>query len=489
MTPSDDRRSFLTQGAAATAGMLAAGAATARANSHPDSVSSQGGQNQNPQQNEFPRMQTGAGGPVGSPTDRGKLVSGYRAPGLPPVEVTTPDLEKRQGKIVNGVREFHLRATPARRELLPGIWMDAYGYDDLFPGPVLEMYQGERVRIVFRNDLPESTTLHSHGMELPISMDGIPAVTQPYVKPGETFVYEFDVHQEGSFFLHPHVAMQEAIGMVVPFIIHPKIAHTPVVDRDFVLVAQQFSILPNATIPDSNSMDWNFLTINGRSGPYTTPLVCKLGERVRIRFINFSTLHQHPMHLHGHTFWVTGTEGGRIPETAWIPGNNVIVGVAQSRDVEFIANNPGDWVMHCHMFHHMMNHMTSQVGPIIRQIKNDPGFAVPGYPQIMKGMSAMKMGGNQKMNESPVDDYAMKMSMEDMNKITSRRETHGMREGWYKGVKGLFTVLRVLPPELFDKLTKTNEAIPANSSTPWGPGDKMKTPDMNHGDMNMKQDG
>ena len=259
--------------------------------------------------------------------------------------------------------------------------------------------------------------------------------------------------------------------MVVPFIVHPKVAFEPAVDRDFVLMTQQFSMLPNAHIPNTISMDWNFLTINGRCGPYTTPLVCKLGERVRIRFLNFSTLHQHPMHLHGHTFWVTGTEGGRIPETAWIPGNTVIVGVAQSRDVEFVANNPGDWVLHCHMFHHMMNHMVSQVGPIIRQKKNDPGFEVPGYPQIMKGMSDMKMEGKHagKMQMEKANDYSMPMTMEDMKKLTDRRETQGMREGWYKGVKGLFTVMRVLPPDLYDKLMTTDDPIPPNSSTPLNP--------------------
>ena len=362
---------------------------------------------------------------------------------------------------------------------------------------MVEVNQGTAVHVV-RNELPEETTLHPHGMELPVSMDGIPGVTQDLIKPGETFVYEFDLHQEGSYFFHPHVAMQEAFGMVVPFIIHPKIAHDPVVDRDFVLVTQQFFIRPNASIPDTISMDWNFLTINGRCGPYTTPLVCKLGERVRIRFINFSTLHQHPMHLHGHTFWITGTEGGRIPDSAWIPSNNVVVGVAQSRDVEFIANNPGDWVLHCHMFHHMINHMVSQVGPSIRQ-KNDPGFQVPGYPQIMKGMagmdmSGMKMEAKQGMPDhasmpgmkmegtASADDYSMKMSMEEMRKITGRRETAGMREGWFTGVHGLFTVLRVLPPELFDKVMNTNAPIPPNSSTPLDPhgrdhaGHKMDPP-------------
>lgn len=471
MNTPEDRRKFLVQGAAATAGLFVAGTATGQQlEVSPDA--SQGSAHQN---EAFPRTYPGIGGPIGSPDDRGKLVPGLREPGMPPVQVTAPDLETLSGQVVVGAREFHLHATPVQRELLPGIWMNAYGYNDLFPGPVLEMNQGERVRIVFRNDLPEETTLHPHGLELPVSMDGIPGVTQDLIQPGETFVYEFDVHQEGSFFLHPHVAMQEAVGMVVPFIIHPEVTHTPVVDRDFVLVTQQFFIRPNATIPDTTSMDWNFLTINGRSGPYTTPLICRLGERVRLRFINFSTLHQHPMHLHGHTFWITGTEAGRIPESAWIPSNNVVVGVAQSRDVEFIANNPGDWVLHCHMFHHMMNHMVSQVGPIIRQEKHDPGFQVPAYPQIMRGMSSMTMEG-MKMDGQPghatmpemtmdENDYSMKMTMEDMRKVTGRRETHGMREGWYKGVKGLFTVLRVLPPDLYDKVMNTNDPIPPNSST------------------------
>lgn len=478
MTKPDDRRKFFVQGAAATAGLFTVGMVqgqdgqkTPAGHSTIDAAGTQ--------QDGFPRNHPGLGGSIGSPTDRGKLVPGLRKSGLAPVEVIAPDLEKVPWKLVNGAKEFLLRVTPTRRELLPGIWMNAYGYNDLFPGPVVEANQGDRVRIVVRNELPEETTLHPHGMELPISMDGIPGVTQDLIPPGETFIYEFDLHQEGSYFFHPHVAMQEAIGMVVPFIIHPKIAHDPVVDRDFVLVTQQFFMRPNASIPDTISMDWNFLTINGRSGPFTTPLVCKLGERVRLRFINFSTLHQHPMHLHGHTFWITGTEGGRIPESAWIPSNNVVVGVAQSRDVEFIANNPGDWVLHCHMFHHMMNHMVSQVGPIIRQ-KNDPGFQVPGYPQIMKGMGGMDRSGMKMNSQSGHDgmsgmkmdkanDYSMKMTMEEMQKITGRRETAGMREGWFTGVHGLFTVLRVLPPELFEKVMETKTPVPPNSSTPLNP--------------------
>ena len=90
------------------------------------------------------------------------------------------------------------------------------------------------------------------------------------------------------------------------------------------------------------------------------------------------------MHLHGHTFWVTGTEAGRIPESAWIPSNNVLVGVAQAREIEFIANNPGDWVLHCHMFHHMMNHMAVMVGPM-------GGDSRGGMKAGMNGQAGMGM--------------------------------------------------------------------------------------------------
>lgn len=230
------------------------------------------------------------------------------------------------------------------------------------PGPAIEANEGDRVRIVLHNELPEPTTLHLHGLELPNVMDGVPGLTQDPIMPGESFAYELDLHQNGTFFYHSHGAMQEALGMVGLFIIHPREAHSPSVDHDFSLILQEWAILPGASIPNTLSMEFNFFTINGRTAPYMTPMVVRLGDRVRIRLVNFSVIDHHPMHLHGVTFWVTGNEGGRIPESAWVPGNNVLVAVAQAREIEFIANNPGDWVLHCHMFHHMMNHMTSPVG-------------------------------------------------------------------------------------------------------------------------------
>jgi hypothetical protein len=195
-------------------------------------------------------------------------------------------------------------------------------------------------------------------------------------------------------------------------------------------------------------MDFNFLTFNGRCAPMTTPLVLKLGHRVRLRFVNFSTADHHPIHLHGHTFWVTGTEGGRVPESAWVPGNNVLIGVAQARDVEFIANNPGDWIMHCHMFHHTMNHMVPMAGPMARVGPDDPRGRVPGYPQNMEGGMAMAV---------PEDDPHR----------LARREARGMRRDW-SHVKGLTTIVRVLPPDLYDKVMTGDESLPPGSSV-FGP--------------------
>ena len=166
--------------------------------------------------------------------------------------------------------------------------MNVYGYNGSMPGPSIEVTQGDRVRIVVTNELPEATYVHWHGFELPVQYDGAAELTQEPIKPGATYVYEFDVHEEGTFFYHSHVAMQEAFGMVGWFIVHPKKVFDPPVDRDFGLIFQNFFIDSSQTISDSWKMDWNWHTINGRSGPYTTPLVVKHGERVRVRLMNFA---------------------------------------------------------------------------------------------------------------------------------------------------------------------------------------------------------
>ncbi len=451
MSADQGRRRFLRGATLATAGIVVGTAGNS-------SGDDQSGNAPNDNATSFPRDRPGVGGPIGSGSDRGKLVPGRRSADEPPVAVETPDLPKLPWERKNGAKEFHLVAEHLERELLPDKWYDFWGYNGSMPGPTIEVNEGDRVRVVVHNKLPESTTVHWHGIELPNAMDGVDGLLQDPIKPGQSFIYEFTLHQNGTFFYHSHGPMQESLGMIGLLIVHPRRAHEPAVDRDFGLIVQEFFIRPKATVPDTMSDTFNFFTINGKAGPMITPLIVRLGDRVRIRIMNLSPMDHHPMHLHGHTFWVTGTEGGRIPPSAWIPGNTVLVGVGQSRDVEFIANNPGDWLFHCHILHHMMNHMVPMVGPIPRLVENaadgqegqeprkDPGYDVPGYPQDMMDMANM------------LDD--------DQIALINTPPTRGMRKDWHRGVMGMMTVLRVLPPDLYDKVTSGETNLPPGASVP-----------------------
>ena len=406
------------------------------------------------------------------------------------VPVQTPDLPKLPWTMENGVKVFHLTAEVVKREFLPAGPMgpakviDVWGYSGSMPGPMIEVNEGDRVRIVFHNNLPEDTTLHWHGLEVPIEMDGMPFVSQPPVKPGGMFVYEFTLHQNGTFFYHSHGAMQEMMGMIGLFIIHPKKPYQPAVHKDFGLILQEWAILPNNTVPNTLSMEFNWLTINGRSAPATTPMIVKQGERVRIRMVNLGMDH-HPMHLHGNQFYVTGTEGGRIPETAWFPGNTVLVGVAQARDVEFDAVYPGDWMLHCHLPHHMMNQMVSMVGPMAHvgrgmhtglgmeegmgMVREGPATSEDLGPGLGRGMgmaarekqitnsvgqhsqhgSAPDQEAKKKVPGYPQDDMMMMMMMD---KEVARPETNGLAPGWTASMMGMMTLVRVLPPDKYEAL-------------------------------------
>src|SRR3984893_541375 len=283
----------------------------------------------------------------------------------------TPDVPDLPFRMDGNVKEFHLIAEPVKQEVVPGRTVDLWGYNGSAPGPTIQVNQGDRVRIIVENHLPEATSMHWHGFEVPVEMDGAPGASQDPIPPGGRFVYEFTLHQEGTYFYHSHMAMQEMMGMIGAFVMHPKSAYKPRVDKDFVIILQEYAVLPNINVPNSMNMEFNWLTFNGKSGPATTPLIVRRGERVRIRLINLGMDH-HPIHLHGHQFVVTGTEGGRQPESTWGPGNTVLVGVAQARDVEFVANNPGEWMLHCHLPHHMMNQMSSNVGPMSRRSAGMP---------------------------------------------------------------------------------------------------------------------
>jgi FtsP/CotA-like multicopper oxidase with cupredoxin domain len=361
------RRKFVIGTALATAG---AASAAAQHEHH-------GGQQRQPD---------AAGGPPAADRKVERKRRGEKSPGVPPVLVEGPDLTKLEWTMDGGVKVFRLRAEVAQREFLPGRVVNVWGFNGQMPGPIVEAFEGDRVRIVVENGLPEEFSMHWHGLEVPFDMDGVPGLQQDPIAPGGSFTYEFTLNQNGTFFYHSHMPMQEMMGMIGAFIIHPKVAHDPPVDRDFVTIWQEWAILPNNNTPNSLAMEFNWLTINGKAGPEATPMLAKKGERIRVRLINLGMDH-HPIHMHGHQFVVTGTEGGRKPQSTWFKENTVILGVAQARDFEFTAEYEGAWMIHCHLPHHMMNAMASMVGPMM-----GIGRGVEADKEMENGMGMLQGG-------------------------------------------------------------------------------------------------
>src|SRR6516162_6391884 len=372
----------------------------------------------------------------------------------PPILMQTPDVPDLPFRFDGATKVFYLRAEPVKRKIAPFKTIDAWGYNGCCPGPTIQVTQGDRVRIHVENALPESTSMHWHGLEVPIEQDGVPFISQKPIAPGETFTYEFTVHQEGTFFYHAHSAMQEMIGLIGMFIAHPKQAHAPRVDHDFGIILQEWAVLPSNSVPNTASMEFNWLTFNGVSAPLTTPLLVRLGNRVRLRIVNLGMDH-HPIHLHGNQFVLTGTEGGRAPQSTWYPMNTVLVGVAQARVVEFDAKYPGAWMLHCHLPHHMMNSMMDLLGD--RQIMTSDQTEMSAMQQMQSLAAA---AGFRHRHPSPVasnageipgfpQDAFMEMGMDE---LLVKPETHGLPANWSAGMMGMMTMVRVLPDKEFDEI-------------------------------------
>jgi FtsP/CotA-like multicopper oxidase with cupredoxin domain len=285
---------------------------------------------------------------------------------LPYTPVVTPDGSTLPYVLKDGVKEFHLIAEPVKRDFADGMTVNCWGYNGSTPGPTIEAVEGDRVRILVTNNLPEHTSVHWHGIFLPNGMDGVGGLNQPHIKPGETFTYEFTLRQHGTHMYHPHAdeVVQLALGMMGFFIIHPR-ASERVVDRDFCILPHMWFIDPGTMTPNPNIMlDFNLFTFNSRSYPGTAPLICKLGDRVRIRLANLN-MTSHPIHIHGVRVWVVETDGGQIPQTAWWPETTVNVIPGTTRAFEFVADAPGDWALHCHKPHHTMNAMGHDIPNVI----------------------------------------------------------------------------------------------------------------------------
>ena len=332
---------------------------------------------------------------------RGHDMSQMKEPAAPPE--APPVSRPRAGKVRTlngwtlpyrmngGVKEFHLVAEEFEHEFAPGSKAICWGYNGSTPGPTIEATEGDRIRIFVTNRLREATTIHWHGLILPSGMDGVGGLNQPQIKPGETFAYEFTLKQHGTHMYHPHAdeMVQMAMGMMGLLIIHPKRGEAVPIDRDYAFLLHNFALHPGTRRPDPAIMqDFDLWTFNSKVFPAIEPIVARTGERVRIRVGNLS-MWNHPIHLHGVQFHITGGDGGRLPRSQWRTEVTEIVGVGQMRDIEFTAV-PGDWAFHCHMSHHTM-------GPMGHDIPNTIGVDQRGVEakirQILPGYMAMGEDG------------------------------------------------------------------------------------------------
>jgi manganese oxidase len=400
------------------------------------------------------------------------LVSRVGAAGLPeaPVRTTSdmaPPLQPTSGRPYNpvvtlngwslpwrmngGWKEFHLVAEPVVRQIAPGMNAHLWGYNGQSPGPTIEVVEGDRVRIFVTNKLPEHTTIHWHGQRLPNGMDGVGGLTQPHIPPGKTYVYEFEAKRPGTFMYHPHAdeMVQMAMGMMGFWVTHPKDPKFMSADRDFVFLLGAFDIEPGSFTPRVNEMlDFNLFTFNTRVFPGIDPLVVRRNDRVRIRIGNL-TMTNHPIHLHGHEFEVTGTDGGWTrPSSRW-PEVTTDIGVGQMRAIELIANEPGDWALHCHKSHHTMNAMGHDVPTMIgvdhRGVVEKINRLVPDY--MVMGERGMADMGEMEM---PLPDNTLPM-------MTGRGQYGAIEMG------GMFTVLKVR-----DGLARNDYKDPGHYTHPAG---------------------
>lgn len=256
--------------------------------------------------------------------------------------------------IEDGVKVFELTAQPVRWKILKDVVVTAWTYNGTVPGPMIRVAEGDRVRIILKNELPEATSIHWHGIPVPNVMDGVTPI-----QPGQSFTYEFIAPPAGTFMYHSHIASdkQVMVGLYAPFLVDPKTppADQPAVDATWML--SEWRVGPDSqTYPAMPMMgaEPNYFTINGKSFPETAMIEVKKGQRVRIRIANIGQF-THPMHLHGMNFTIVAYDGVPLPPAQQLVRNTVPVNPGEVVDIEFVADNAGTWMFHCHVLHHTTN--------------------------------------------------------------------------------------------------------------------------------------
>jgi len=395
-------------------------------------------------------------------------------------------------RMVDGVKEFHLVAEEIEHEFAPGCRAKCWGYNGTTPGPTLEAVEGDRVRIYVTNRLPEHTSVHWHGILLPSGMDGVGGLSQPHIQPGETYVYEFTLRQHGTHMYHPHAdeMVQMAVGMMGMFIIHPKGGEARRIDRDYAVLLHNWALHPGTYRPDPSVMvDFDLWTMNSKVFPAIEPLVARTGERVRVRVGNLS-MWNHPIHMHGVQFHVTGSDGGRWPQALWRPEVTEIVGVGQTRDLEFVAV-PGDWAFHCHMSHHTMNAMGHEVpntlGVDQSGVEAEIRKLLPGYMAMGEaGMAEHQEHTDSGHMSGPENTLPMMMGtgpfgnlemggMFTVIKVRDDLAAGDYRDpGWYPNPKGTVAHRVSSDPDF---------GAPARRGPPPGPAPELKARPADHSHM------
>jgi FtsP/CotA-like multicopper oxidase with cupredoxin domain len=237
----------------------------------------------------------------------------------------------------DGFKVFDVVCKEIEWEISPGKPVQAFTYNGAVPGPQIRVVEGDKVRVRVKNEMAQSTSVHFHGVLVPNNMDGVPYITQPPIKTGETFVYEFTARNPGTHIYHSHHNATEQVtkGLFGPFVIDPADKTVdPEFDSDYVVVLNDTGL---------------GLTINGKSFPYTQPIIASLGEKVRIRYMNEGLL-IHPMHLHGIEQSVFAKDGWKLPQPYTCDTLNVAPG--ERYDVLVNCHTPGAWAFHCHILSH-----------------------------------------------------------------------------------------------------------------------------------------
>jgi FtsP/CotA-like multicopper oxidase with cupredoxin domain len=271
--------------------------------------------------------------------------------------------EARGGQLLqptlrDGVKEFELSTGVVRWSILPDLEVGAYAYNGQVPGPLIRVQPKDRVRIRVKNDLPEPTTVHWHGFILPIEQDGVPELSQPPIPPGGEYVYEFDVPDTpGTYFYHTHFSAdrQQPLGLYGALIIDGAEPHAEIASEHIITLGE-WTVRRGETYPamQLDGMLPNYFTFNGKSYPATETVQAKVGDRILFRLIG-SGQFIHPIHIHGGPFEITATDGNSVPAAARFTKDTVLVSAGERYDVVWTARNPGKWLLHCHINHHITN--------------------------------------------------------------------------------------------------------------------------------------